>query len=207
MALSAGARQIRVVDRRSRIARRKNAVRAMAARTVGNDLRASPRRQPVITGQIRGLAAALHSKFLGQTHAFMAARARSLTYVLRRDRRGGIGVWLNGVKARAIGAHRRLPIPFGDRLSGDALLEFFGDGVVTLAAGRWHIELEDRRLRIPGIENLVRAVAIGADRGLLRTGGDRVSVDALLVRRDHLGALPAVLHHKFLAVARAAGRG
>jgi hypothetical protein len=82
MALSAGAREIRSVRGGSRIARRKNAVRAMATGTVGDHLRSSPRRQPVITGQIRGLAPALHSEFLRQTHAFMAARARGLTYVL-----------------------------------------------------------------------------------------------------------------------------
>ena len=80
-------------------------------------------------------------------------------------------------------------------------------GVVALAAGRRHIELEDRRLRILGVENLVRAVAIGADRGFLRAGGDGVSVNALLVGRDHLRALSAVFHHKLLAVAGSAGRG
>ena len=53
----------------------------------------------------------------------------------------------------------------------------------------------------------MRAVAVGAHRGLLRAGGDGVSVHALLVRSDHLRALSAVLHHKFLAVAGAAGRG
>src|ERR1700688_1880721 len=133
MALSAGARQIRVVDRRPRIAGRKNAVRAMATGTVSDHLRASPRRQSVITGQIRGLTAALHSEFLGQTHAFMAARACGLTYVLRRDRRVRVGVSLDGVNSVAIGAHRRLPVALGDGLSVDALLEFLGDGVVTLA--------------------------------------------------------------------------
>ena len=182
-------------------------MRAMATRAVGDHLRASPRRQPVVAGQICRLAAALHSKLLGQTHAFMAARARRQTHVLRRDWRIGIGVCLDGVNSMAIGAHRRLPVALGDGLSVDALVEFLGDGIVTLAAGRRHIELENRRLRVPGVENLVRAVAVGADRGLLRAGGNGMSVDTLLVRCHHLGALSAVLHYKFLAVARAAGRG
>ena len=78
---------------------------------------------------------------------------------------------------------------------------------MALAAGRRHIELEDGRLGIFGVENLVSAVAIGADRSLLRSGSDRVSVHALLVGSDHLRALAAVFHHKFLAVAGAAGRG
>jgi hypothetical protein len=114
-------------------------------------------------------------------------------------------VCLDGVNSVAIGTHRSLPVALGDGLSVDALLEFLGDGVVTLAAGRRHIELEDRRLHVLGVENLVRAVAVGADRGLLRAGSDRVSVDALRIRCDHLGTLSGVLHHKFLAVACAAG--
>ena len=48
------------------------------------------------------------------------------------------------------------------------------------------------------------AVAVGADRRLFRSGGDRVSVHAQLVRSDHLRALSAVLHNKFLAVAGSA---
>ncbi len=50
-------------------------------------------------------------------------------------------------------------------------------------------------------------MAIGADRGFLRTGGDCVSVHTLLVGSHHLRALAAIFHHKFLAVAGAAGRG
>ena len=58
MALAASPREIGVVDRRPRIARRKDAVRAVATGAVRDHLRASARRQPVIAGQIRGLAAA-----------------------------------------------------------------------------------------------------------------------------------------------------
>ena len=89
----------------------------------------------------------------------------------------------------------------------DALLKFFRNRLVTLAAGSGHVELEDWRLRVFGVENLVRAVAVGADRGFFRSGGDCVSVNALLVGGDHLRALSAVLHDKFLAVAGAAGGG
>ena len=93
----------------------------------------------------------------------------------------------------AIGAHRRLPVALGDGLSVDALLKLLRDRVVALAAGWRHIELEDRRLGILRVENLVSAVAIGADRGFLGSVRDRVSMNALLVRSDHLRALAAIL--------------
>ena len=49
------------------------------------------------------------------------------------------------VDAVTIGTDGRLPISFCDRGSVDALLEFFGNGVVAMAAGEWHIKFEDRR--------------------------------------------------------------
>ncbi len=67
----------------------------------------------------------------------------------------------------AIGADRRLPVALGDRRAVNALLEFLRDRVVALAAGHRNVELEDRRLRILRVENLVRAVAVGADCSLL----------------------------------------
>jgi hypothetical protein len=53
----------------------------------------------------------------------------------------------------------------------------------------------------------VSAVAVGADRSFLGSGSDRVSMHTLLVRSDHLRALPAVLHYEFLAVADPACAG
>ena len=113
---------------------------------------------------------------------------------------------LDGVDAVAIGAHRRLPVALGNCCAVDALLEFLGDRVVALAASRWHVEFEDGRLRIFRVEDLVRAMAIGADGGLFRSGGNRMSVDALLIRGDHLRAEPILLHHELLAVTGSAGR-
>ena len=205
MTLAASPDQIGVVDGRPWIARRENAVRPVATGAIRHDLRASLRGQSVVAGQVSGLAAARHSKFLRKAHAFVAAATGHRAHVLGRDRGIRIGVRFNGVNAVAIGAHRRLPVAFGDGLSVDALFEFLGDRVVTLAAGRRHIELEDGRLGILGVENLVRSVAVGADRGLLGSGRDRMPVDALRVRGNHLRALSTILHHEFLAVAGAAG--
>ncbi len=89
----------------------------------------------------------------------------------------------------------------------DALLELLRHRIVALAASRGHVEFEDGRLRILRIQDFVRAVAVGANRGFFRARGDGVSVHALLVRSNHLGALSAVFHDKFLAVAGATGRG
>lgn len=112
---------------------------------------------------------------------------------------------LDRMNAVAIGADRCLPISLGDGLSVNALLKFRRDRVVALAARQRNIELEDRRLGIFGVENLVRPVAVGADSGLLRSVRDGVSVHALLVGSDHLRALSAIRHDEFLAVASAAG--
>jgi hypothetical protein len=49
-------------------------------------------------------------------------------------------------------------------------------------------------------------VAVGADGSFFRSRSDRMPVYALLIRRDHPRALPAILHDKFLAVARTASR-
>ena len=78
---------------------------------------------------------------------------------------------------------------------------------MALAARRRHVELKDRRLRVRGIENLVRAVTVGANRRFFRAGSDRVPVHAQTVRSHHLRALPAVLHDELLAMTSTAGRG
>ena len=83
------------------------------------------RRQPMVAGQIGGLAAAFDAKLLRESHAFVAARARGLRDVLRRYRRVGIRVRFDGMDAVTIGAHRRLPVALGDRLPVNALLKFF----------------------------------------------------------------------------------
>lgn len=106
----------------------------------------------------------------------------------------------------AVGADWCHPISLGDALSVDAPLELLGDILMALAAGRRHVELENRRLGIFRIENFMRAVTIGADRRFLGSGSDGVPMNAFLIRRDHLRALAAIFHHKFLAVAGAAGR-
>ena len=67
-----------------------------------------------------------------------------------------------------------------------------------------HIKFEDGRLRILGVKNFVRAVAVGAHRGFFRAPRSGVSMNAQFIRGDHLFALSAVVHHKFLAVTCAA---
>src|SRR3954454_23330692 len=111
----------------------------------------------------------------------MAARAGGLGYVLRRYRRIRVRVGLDRVDPVAVGAHWRLPVRLPDGLTMDALLKLFGNLLVALAARQRNIEFENGRLRIFGIENFVRAVAIGADGGLLRSVRDRMSVNALFI--------------------------
>src|SRR5437763_1182700 len=114
---------------------------------------------------------------------------------------------LDGMDPVAIRTHRSLPVSSRHSLSVNALLKFLGDGVVALPASCGHVELEDRRLLTFSIENFVGAMTICADRSLFRTRGHRVSMDTLLVGRDHVRALPAVGHYQILAVAGTAGSG
>src|SRR5579859_7473301 len=134
VALAARTGEIGAVNGGTGIARREDAVRAVAARAIGDDLRTSTGCQSVIAGQISSLAASLYAEFLRKTYAFMAAGAGSQAHVLRRDRGIGIVERLDGVNAVAVGADGRLPVSLGDRLPVDAPLEFFRDLVVTAAA-------------------------------------------------------------------------
>ena len=86
-------------------------------------------------------------------------------------------------------------------------VEGVGDVGVALAAGGGDVELGDGRLGVVGGENFVRAVAIGADGGLLRAVGDGAAVHAVLVGEEGLRAFAVRLHEKLLPVAAAAGGG
>ena len=108
---------------------------------------------------------------------------------------------LDRMDSVAVGADRCLPVRFGDGLPVNALVEFLRDLVVTLAAGQRHIELEDRRLGVFCVENLMGAMAVGADRGFRRPIGDGMSVNALFVRSNRPHAEAAFVHDELLAVA------
>ena len=109
------------------------------------------------------------------------------------------------MNAVAVGADRRLPVAARDRLPVNALHVLLLDVVVALGAGGGNVELVDRRLRIGGGQDVVLAVAIGADRSFVGTGSHRFAVNALLVRIEGSGADAARRHDEFLPVAGAAG--
>ena len=113
---------------------------------------------------------------------------------------------LDGMDSVTVGANRRLPIRFGDCLSVNALLKLLRNLIVALAAGEWNVELEDRGLLVLGVENLVRAVAVRTDCGLVRSVGYCVPVDALLIRSHCLYAETGAVHDEFLTMARSASR-
>ena len=105
----------------------------------------------------------------------------------------------------AVRTNRGLPVAAGDRLPVNALHEFLSDRLMTLGAGFRHVELEDGRLAVTGLQNFVRTVTIGTDRSLLRTCRNGSSVNALLIRDDQLRTVTTGGHHKFLSVAGSAG--
>ena len=133
--------------------------------------------------------------------------AQVLLHIAGGHRRVGIVRRLDGVNAVAVGADRRLPVAARDRLRREC---FARTAVCTSA---WHLP------QVAGTLNLLQsatsdrcagrmsccAVAVGADRGLLRSARDRFAVHALLIRSEGRGADAAGGHHQLLAVAGAAG--
>jgi len=207
MALSASPGEIGAVDRRPRIIRRKDAVSAVATSAIGDHLRAFPRRQPVVAGQIRGLAAPFHAEFLREPYSLMAARTGCLGYILRGDWGVGINVRLDGVNSVAVGADRRLRVAVADRLAVDALRELLLHPVMALAAGGGNVEFEDGRLVITRGANFMDSVAVRAHRRRGGSGRHRSAVDALLVGIEGLRAESRALHDEFLTVALRARAG
>ena len=82
VALSAGRIQIRLVDRRVRIARRKNIVHPVAARAVRRNHRSAFSCQPVIAVKVTRNLVPRNPELLRQTHALMATRADVFRKVL-----------------------------------------------------------------------------------------------------------------------------
>ena len=78
---------------------------------------------------------------------------------------------------------------------------------MALAAGRRNVELGDRRLGVGARHDVVRAVAVGTNRGIFRSARYRFAMHALFVGGERSGTDSAAGHHQLLAVAGAAGRG
>ena len=163
--------------------------------------------QPVIAGEIGGGAGAFYAELLRKAHAFVAAGAGGLGEVLRVDRGVRIEVRLDGVNAVAIGADRGLRVAASDGLAVDALHEFGFHRRMALGAGERDVEFEDGRFLVAGAANFMNAVAVGADRSLGGSGGDGLSVHALLVGIELLGGFAARSMTSFLEwqVAQVAG--
>ena len=96
----------------------------------------------------------------------MAASAGGASQVLRRYRRIGVNVRLDGVNSVTVGAHRRLGNAAAHRLAVNALHELLFHSGMALAAGFGNIEFEDGRFVVAGGANLVNAVAVRAHRCL-----------------------------------------
>ena len=207
VALAAGGVEVGAIDGGAGIARGQNVVDAVATGAVGGDDRAAFRGQPVIAVEVAGDTVAGHAKLLRKAHALVAAGADVAGKILLGDRRVGVGGRLDGVDAVAVGADRGELVAARDGLPVNALLEGVCDVRVALAAGGGNVELGDRRFGVAGGENFVRAVAIGADGGLLRAVGDGAAVHAVLVGDEGLRAFAVRLHEKLLPVAPAAGGG
>lgn len=111
---------------------------------------------------------------------------------------------LDRVNAMAVRAHRRHSVAPRNRLSVHTLIECLFDVGVALAAGRGNIELGDRRLGVVGRNDVVRSVAVRANRGFGRAICGGPSMHAVLVGEEGLGAHAIRLHQKLLPVAPAA---
>lgn len=114
---------------------------------------------------------------------------------------------LDRVNSVAVRAYRSLPVRLRNCLPMDALLKILRNLIVALAAGQRHVEFEDRRFCVFGVENFMRAMAVRANRSFFRARGNCVSVHARRIRSNHLRALATIFHDEFLAMARPTGGG
>jgi len=124
-------------------------------------------------------------------------------------RHRGIGIVrrLNGVNAVAVRADGRMPITSSQRLTVNALHKSRLHVRVALAAGCRHIKLRDRRFRVGARQDVVRAVAVCTNCGVLGTAVDGFAVNALLVGVERSRTDAATRHDHLLAVASTAGGG
>ena len=189
VALAAGGAQVGVIDGGAGIARGQDVVHSVTTGAIGRNDGAALRGQSVIAIHIGRDAVAGQAEFLGEAHAFMAARAGVLGQVLRGDRGVGILDVLDGVDAVAVGAHRGQAVAARNSLPVNAGHEGLRDVGVAFAAGGRHIELVDGRMTLVGGENLVGSVAVGAHGGFLRAVFDGAAVHALPGRRPKVCAL------------------
>lgn len=137
----------------------------------------------------------------------MAAGADVAGEVGLGDGRVGIGRRLDAVDAVAIGAGGRKLITLGHGLPVDALHEGGFDVGVALTTGGGDVDAGNGRFGVARRQNLVCAVAIGADRGFFAAGGDGAAMDTVLIGDEGLGADAVSRHQEALAVATAAGGG
>src|ERR1019366_1260577 len=194
-------------DGGARVAGGQDVVDAVATGAVGDHQRAALRGQAVVAVVVRGDAVADDAELLGKAHALVTAGAGIAREVLAGDGGVGIGGRLDGVDAVAVGADRGERVAARDGLAVNALGEDGLHSGVALAAGGGDIELVDQRPGGVGGQDRVRAVAVGADGGLLRAVFDGAAMDALLVGDEGLIAVAGRLHQELLAVAGAAGGG
>ncbi len=208
MALAAGLRQVLGIDRGARIAGGQNVVDAVAGSAIGRGEvaalqgqamealhvgREHVRRQPVLRDDpLRGMTLAAGFGDVGRRHA----------------RRGQLDGG-DGVLAMAVGADGRVAHAGLDRRAVNAAEVGLLDVFVAFAAGAGNVLPVELGRGVGGPVQVVRAVAIGADRGVdfaLLQQGD--AVDALLVADDG-GTLAEMklLHLRRVAVAPPAGLG
>lgn len=174
---------------------------AVAARAVCCHQRSGFRSQPVIAVHVGRNALVGYAELLAQAYALVAGRAGIAGQVARRHRRTRILVLLDGVDPMTVCADRRQGVSPRDPLAVDAGHERIVDCRVALAAGRRHIEFVDWRLLVIGGKDLVRAMAVGTHRGLLRAVFDGTPMHAVLIGEERLRALPVRLHQELLPVA------
>ena len=159
MALPARLRQVGVVDRGTRVARREDVVHSVATGAIRDSRRADLGRHAVIACEVRRNTVPGNPKLRRELHAGMTCGTRS-AHIAGGHRRVWIVRCLDGVDSVAVGADRRLPIAFRQRRTVNALNVLALDVGVALAAGRWHIGLGDRRLRVGPGQNVMGAVAV-----------------------------------------------
>ena len=140
----------------------------------------------MIAGVVAVRTSARNAELLGHLHVVVALGAGNVALILARHRRQFVLGGLDGVYAVAVGADRSVGIAGGQRLAVNALCKLSLLTGVALGAGHGHVGAEDRRSEVTRAANVMRAVAIRADRGFFVPGGYQFAVYRLLIGKSGL---------------------
>ena len=140
----------------------------------------------MIAGVVAVCTTARNAELLGHLHVVMALRAGNVALILAPTPKKFVLGRFDRVYAVAIGADRSVGVSGSQRLAVNALCKLSLLIGVALGAGHGNVGAEDRRSEVARAANVMRVVAIRADRGFFVSGGYQFAVYRLLIGKSGL---------------------